>query len=61
MKQSQKNYKRIVVKVGSSLFYRGKDLDMLNLFDVVSNISGLIKLENKEVLGELTILLSQKI
>lgn len=51
MKQSQKNYKRIVVKIGSSLFYSdsGKDLDILRSFEIISQISELIKVEGKEV------------
>jgi len=50
LKPLEKNYKRIVIKIGSSLFLRDKDLDMLRLFDIVSNISRLIKMEKKEVI-----------
>jgi len=50
LKQSEKDYKRIVVKIGSSLFYSGKNLDILRLSDIVSTISELIKIEDKEVI-----------
>lgn len=50
MKQLGKDYKRIVIKIGSSLFYTGKELDMLRLFAIVSTISELIKIEEKEVI-----------
>lgn len=49
MKQSAKKYKRVVIKIGSSLFYDGKDLDFLKLFEIVSNIAALVKLEAREV------------
>lgn len=49
MKQSEKSYKRIVVKIGSSLFYSGKKkLDFTLLGDLAGQISELIK-EKKEV------------
>jgi glutamate 5-kinase len=47
--QSERDYKRIIIKIGSSLFYTGKDLDMLRLFDIIANISSLVKLAGKEV------------
>lgn len=49
MKQSQGNYKRIVVKVGSSLFYSKKELDLLGFYGIISQISELLKVEGKEV------------
>lgn len=49
MKQSGKNYKKIVIKIGSSIFYDGKELDLQRLCEIVSDIAGLIKLEGKEV------------
>ncbi len=49
MKQLERNYKRIVVKIGSSLFYTGKELDTLPLFEIVTHICSLMQLEVKEV------------
>ncbi len=49
MKQSAKNYKRIVVKIGSSLFYSAQNqLDFGVVEDLVAEISGLVK-EKTEV------------
>lgn len=48
MKQSQKNYKRIVIKIGSSLFCAGDKLDSNRVGKVVSQIAALVK-EGKEV------------
>ncbi len=50
MRQFQRNYKRIVIKIGASLFYSGKKLDLPRLFDIMSHISELIKIEGKEVI-----------
>ena len=50
MKQLGKNYKRIVVKIGSSLFYSGKNLDTLRLVGIVSAISELIRTEGREAI-----------
>ena len=50
MKLSEGNYKRIVIKIGSSLFYTKKGLDIFPLFEIVSHISSLIKLEGKEII-----------
>lgn len=50
MKRSRKNYKRIVVKIGSSLFYKGKKLNELQLLDVVANIGELINRQGKEII-----------
>jgi len=49
LKQRLKDYKRIVIKIGSSLFYENGDLNMLRFWGIVSNIAGLIKLTRKEV------------
>ena len=49
MRQSQSTYKRIVVKLGSSLFYSAKALDLSNFCGIVSEISGLIKKTDLEV------------
>jgi len=47
--QSQKNYKRIVVKIGSSLFTReGSKLDTALVDNIARQISGLVK-QGKEV------------
>lgn len=50
MKQSGKNYKRIVVKIGSSLFYEDKELNLLYLNHIVSGISSLLQLYAKEII-----------
>ena len=49
MKPSVKNYKRIVVKIGSSLFYTAGELQAKNIFEIIRSIAGLIKEEKKEV------------
>lgn len=50
MKQSEKNYKRIVIKIGSSLFYSAANkLDFNLLNDIVEQISGLIIKDKKEI------------
>lgn len=48
MKQSEKNYKRIVIKIGSSLFYSANNLDFSILSNITSEITGLIQ-TGKEV------------
>ncbi|MFH0935728.1 MAG: glutamate 5-kinase [Candidatus Omnitrophota bacterium] len=50
MKQSQKKYKRIVIKIGSSLLYAGKKLDSLSFHKIVAQVSELIKSEEKEII-----------
>ncbi len=50
MKQSERNYKRIVIKIGSSLFYKGGELNDSRLFDIVSQIASLVVNEKKEVI-----------
>lgn len=49
MKQSQKKYKRIVIKVGSSLFYSGKAPGIPGFFTGISQLAELIKVENREI------------
>lgn len=50
MKPLEKNYKRIVVKIGSSLFYaKDKRLDFNPLYDIISQIARL-KEEKKEII-----------
>lgn len=49
MKLSGKNYKRVVVKIGSSLFYAGGQPDTSVLSRIIAQLSSLIGLENKEV------------
>ncbi len=49
MKQLEKDYKRIVVKIGTSLFYTKKGLDMFPLFEIVSHINELIQIEGKGI------------
>jgi len=50
LKQSCLNYKRIVIKIGSSLFYSAKkELDFGVLAELTSQISNLVK-EGKEIL-----------
>ncbi|MDD5027645.1 MAG: glutamate 5-kinase, partial [Candidatus Omnitrophica bacterium] len=48
--QLHKNYKRVVVKVGSSLFYAAKKLDTAYFHKIAAQISDLIKNENKEII-----------
>lgn len=43
MKQSEKNYKRIVIKIGSSLIYANKALDYAFLEGIIRQIAQLIK------------------
>ncbi len=50
MKQPQKDYKRIVIKIGSSLFCEGSELKMPRLFDIISSISEFVRTEKKEVI-----------
>lgn len=50
MKLSEKKYKRIVVKIGSSLFYDKNRIDPLRSFEVISQISSLINLDKKEII-----------
>ncbi|MDD4910337.1 MAG: glutamate 5-kinase [Candidatus Omnitrophica bacterium] len=50
MKRSSKKYKRIVIKIGSSLFYSGRKLELSRFFEIVSQLSELIKAEGKEVI-----------
>jgi len=49
LKLSQKNYKRVVVKIGSSLFYEGQNFQIARFFEIVSAVSSLVREENKEV------------
>ena len=49
MKRLEKDYKRIVVKIGASLFYAERDLDLLRFFEKMSQIGELIKAEGKEL------------
>jgi len=50
LKQSEKNYKRIVIKIGSSLFYSGKKkLDFGALDEIIGQIAKLVK-EEKEII-----------
>lgn len=49
MKQSQKNYKRIVIKVGSSLFYTNKKLDKPRFFQDIANLNVLKEIEHKQI------------
>ncbi|MDD4899670.1 MAG: glutamate 5-kinase, partial [Candidatus Omnitrophica bacterium] len=50
MTLSGKNYKRIVIKVGSSLFYSKKEsLDIERLSEVVCQVAHLLKNEGKEI------------
>lgn len=50
MKQSVKNYKRIVIKIGASLFYSGRQPDILRSFEIISHIGELIKVEGQQVI-----------
>ncbi|MFA5287413.1 MAG: glutamate 5-kinase, partial [Candidatus Omnitrophota bacterium] len=47
--QSQKKYKRIVIKIGSSLFCGKNKIDPLRSFEAISQISALVSLEKKEI------------
>jgi glutamate 5-kinase len=49
LKQSAKNYKRIVIKIGSSLFRTGNELDFSFVQSIVRQIVGL-KQEGREIL-----------
>lgn len=49
MKQSAKNYKRIVIKIGSSLFRSGHDLDFSFVQNIARQIAGL-RQEGREIL-----------
>jgi len=49
LKQSQVRFKRIVVKIGSSLFYKEKKLDALFFHEIAGQIGELIKVEGKEI------------
>lgn len=49
MKKLAAGYKRIVIKIGSSLFYSGKEPDISRSFEVISHISELVKNEDKEI------------
>ena len=50
MRLSGKNYKRIVIKVGSSLFYSKKEsLDIERLSEVILQVAHLLKKEGKEI------------
>lgn len=48
MKQSQRNYKRIVIKIGSSLFCSGDRLDCNRVSKIASQIAAIVR-EGKEV------------
>ncbi len=50
MKQPQRNYKRIVIKVGSSLFYTGNKPDAARFFENISQLGELIKVEGKQII-----------
>lgn len=50
MKQQQASYKRIVIKVGSSLFYAGSKPDAARFFENISQLGELIKVEAKEII-----------
>ncbi|MBU1124726.1 MAG: glutamate 5-kinase [Candidatus Omnitrophica bacterium] len=50
MKQSARSYKRIVVKIGSSLFYEGKELRIEGLYALISHIGSLIKKSHEVVI-----------
>lgn len=50
MKESVKSYKRIVVKIGSSLFYNKGQLDRLRFFDIVGAVNSLIAIDKKEII-----------
>ncbi len=51
MTLSGKNYKTIVIKVGSSLFYSKKEsLDIERLSEIVSQITFLLKKENRKII-----------
>lgn len=50
MKRLQKEYRRLVIKIGSSLFYSAENkLDFVYLKEIISQISDLIKQDNKEI------------
>jgi len=49
LKQWQKNYKRLVIKVGSSLFYTGNKPDAGRFFENISQLGELIKADGKEI------------
>lgn len=49
MKPSEKKYKRIVIKIGSSLLYHDNSLDLDFINDITSEISSLVKNEKKEI------------
>ena len=49
MKQSGKKSKRVVIKIGSSVFYSGKNLKIGNIFEIISGISALGQLYDTEV------------
>ena len=49
MKQLEKDYNRIVVKIGSSLFYVGGKLKTSYLFSIISGISTLVKIYKKDI------------
>ena len=50
MKQSGKKSKRVVIKIGSSLFYTGKYLKIGNIFEIISGISALGQLYDTQVI-----------
>lgn len=50
MRQLERNYKRIVIKIGGSLFYEDGDLNIRRFQDIVSNIARLIESTTKEVI-----------
>lgn len=50
MKHSLKEYKRIVVKIGSSIFYRDSDLDPVSSFSYVGNLANLAANNKREII-----------
>lgn len=46
---SERKYNRIVIKIGSSLFYSGKELRLRNISGIISAISVLKSIHKKEV------------
>jgi len=50
LKQSGRKSKRVVIKIGSSLFYSGKSLRIMNISGIISGISALAETYNTEVI-----------
>jgi glutamate 5-kinase len=49
LKPPEKKYKRIVIKIGSSLFYSRKKPEILKIFEIVSGVSALRQTYQKEL------------